>query len=398
MHIIIVGAGIAGLASAVALRKDHKVTVVEKSRLKAEVGAAIHLGPNASKIVVQWGFDQKRVGSVEVVRVVERNAANETLLEIPIDARSKFGGPWLLNHRVDLHNELKRLATEGDDPVELLTGKAVADIDCEGGIVTFADGSTMSADVIVGADGIHSIVRDAVLGKALPAEPSGHSAYRLLIPAEKIPEKFQDVLQGGLTVWLAGDRRIVAYCCRDMTLLNIVAMIPDSSLHEKSVESWSSDGDLAHLLESFKGFDKGILDLLAAAGKCGLWQLKDRSPLDTWIKGHTCVIGDAAHAMLPHQGQGGGQSIEDAEALAYFLKGVDRAGVPTALKKFEAARIGRASQIQAYSRQIALGAKVQEDGKVDAPINAAQFSEYNYGYNGIESWVKAHNLASAVST
>lgn len=217
-------AGIAGLAAARALR-DHNVTILEQSRMKEEVGAAIHMGPNASRIALEWGLDVKRVQSCKVnyvsfaalgskitkaddsvLQYHELTSRGDTIFKIPMLG---LPAPWLLQHRVDLHNELRRLATTEDipgTPANIRTAAKVVEVvgpfacaeslrwrrslsqadsllfqDTEAGTVKLADGETLRADVIIAADGIHSIARTAVLGEQSFAQPSGHSAYRALV-------------------------------------------------------------------------------------------------------------------------------------------------------------------------------------------------------------------------
>ncbi|ORY90089.1 hypothetical protein BCR35DRAFT_317057 [Leucosporidium creatinivorum] len=393
LKIIIIGAGIAGLAAATALRAEHQVLVLESSRLKQEVGAAIHLGPNASKIAIErWGMDLTRLNSPEVAWYTEYTQQGEPQIKAQIDTRRDFGAPWLLNHRVDLHQELRRLATDAEGPgapATVRTGARVLSVDGDEGTVTLGDGEILKADVLVGADGIHSIARTAVLGYDLVAKRSGHSAYRMLIPREKVIEdpELSFLVDGtslGITTFVSHDRRVVAYPCRGSTrpeLLNIVAIVPDRALEAGSTESWSAEGSVAELVASFSSFAPKLRP------SCGLWQLRDQDPLHSWTRGRLIIIGDASHAMLPHQGQGGGQSVEDAEALGALLSGLTRAQssrIPQRLQLVESVRIERASKIQGYSREKALGAK---DGNTFT-LNAGEFSAYNYSYFGALDWAR----------
>ncbi|GAA5984663.1 hypothetical protein JCM10908_003448 [Rhodotorula pacifica] len=396
LDIVIIGAGIAGLAAATALR-HHNVTVFEQSRLKEEVGAAIHLGPNAAKIALAWGMQLENLNSPETQWYHELGHDGKTHFKVPIFARKEFAAPWLLNHRVDLHNELRRLATTEDGegkPATVRTASRVVDIDAEAGVVRLADGETIQADVIVAADGIHSVGRAAVLGQKLVAKRSGHSAYRALIPREKLLEnpRALAILDGdergmGLTTFMGADRRLVAYPCRGGTLLNIVAIVPDSDA-ESSTEEWHVRGDPDKLLEAFDKFCEEAKFILRAAPECNLWQLREQDPLETWTKGRVILIGDAAHAMLPHQGQGGGQAIEDAEALGVVLPpSTPTTAVPERLKLAEKIRYERATRIQAYSREKALGPKPGE--KV---VNAQEHTAYNFGYAGARDYAAKNGI------
>ncbi|TNY24092.1 hypothetical protein DMC30DRAFT_420671 [Rhodotorula diobovata] len=396
LNVVVVGAGIAGLATAVALR-EHNVLVLEQSRLKEEVGAAIHLGPNASKIALKWGLSLEKLNSPEVNFYHEMGADGPTHFKIPIRAREEFGAPWLLNHRVDLHAELRRLATREDDltaPAVVRTASRVERIDPDSGTLYLATGETITADVIVAADGIHSVARAAVIGSDLSAKPSGHSAYRALIPRSAFDDQ-PDLLRyldgdasgTGFCTWMAKDRRLVAYPCHGATYLNIVAIVPDREAKD-SKEAWHAAGSIDELLASFSEFCDDAKAILRRVDSCALWQLREQDPLSTWTKGRVILIGDAAHAMLPHQGQGGGQAIEDAEALQVVLPlGTTPASIPERLKVAQEIRYERASLIQGYSRSKALGPR--EGEKV---VNAQEYAAYNFGYNGAREWAESHGI------
>ncbi|GAA6022639.1 hypothetical protein JCM8202_005029 [Rhodotorula sphaerocarpa] len=396
LDVLVIGAGIAGLAAAIALR-HHNVTVLEQSRFKEEVGAAIHLGPNAAKIALEWGMRLENLNSPETQWYHELGHDGNTHFKIPIFARKEFGAPWLLNHRVDLHSELRRMATAEDGPgkpANVRTSAKVVEVDSESGTVTLADGEKLHADVIIGADGIHSVARTAVLGQQLVANRSGHSAYRSLIPRERLLDnpRALAILDGdergfGLTTFMGGNRRLVAYPCRKGTLLNIVAIVPDSEA-EGSQEAWQVPGDPEQLLKSFDNFCEDAKFILRAAPGCNLWQLREQDPLETWCEGKVILIGDAAHAMLPHQGQGGGQAIEDAEALAVVLPpSTPASAVPERLQLAQKLRYERATRIQAYSREKALGPKPGEK-----TVNAQEHAAFNFGYAGAKDWAEKHGI------
>lgn len=161
LKVIIVGAGIAGLAVARALREIHQVIILEHSHLKNEIGAAIHMGPNASRVLLKLGFSPKLAGSVYCTRVIERTYRNVTQMEFDVDTEKDWGSPWLLNHRADLHEELRRLATSPDfpgEPAELRLGCTVVACDTDAGTVTLLDGTVLHGDVIIGTVFIDDLI------------------------------------------------------------------------------------------------------------------------------------------------------------------------------------------------------------------------------------------------
>ncbi|KAL8276719.1 hypothetical protein RQP46_010898 [Phenoliferia psychrophenolica] len=397
LHIVIIGAGIAGLAAARALR-EHDVTVLEQSRMKSEIGAAIHLGPNASKIALKWGLDLANLNSPECNVYKEFTLAGVRQIEAKADTRAAFGAPWLLNHRVDLHNELRRLAEDASIPGEaakIRSAARVVSIDCAAGTVALDGGEVLHADVIIGADGIRSVTRTAVLGVQTDAVPTGHSAYRTLLPREKIlaDPKLAFLLDegagSGIVTYVGVDRRVVLYPCRGYEYLNVVGIIPDGALTTSSGDSWNAEVPVSELISAFSTFSEDVQRLLSYATSVGLWQLRDLAPLSTWVNDKVILIGDASHAMLPHQGQGAGQSIEDAEALGALLTGAAAKDVPALLKLVESVRKERASTIQRYSREKALGS---QDGEIFT-LNASEFVPYNFSYSGAVAWAQKQNIA-----
>lgn len=260
------------------------------------------------------------------------------------------------------------------------------------------DGTTMQADLIIGADGIKSEVRNTVLGgsEKLVAKPSGHSAYRALIPGDKVkadPELAYLFDQSGVTIYLAGDRRVVAYTCRfeGRDLINVVAAIPDSENPAVAKESWFEKGRVEDLLKAYSDFSPKVKRLLSYTEDCGLWQLRDQDPLDKWSNNAVVVIGDAAHPMLPHLGQGGSQAVEDADMLGYLFSDVARGAsqqqIADLLVKFYKYRAFRATFCQESSREQALGARAETRFQIPR-LDPLKFSQLLYTYRGAKAWVE----------
>jgi salicylate hydroxylase len=211
------------------------------------------------------------------------------------------------------------------------------------------DGGTASsavsteADVVIGADGIHSLARQAV-GATDQARFSGLCAFRFLVPAEQAPEMALRPVQ---TLWLGPDRHFVHYPISAGRLVNIVAIVPAGDWR---TESWTADGDIADVLQHFEGWDPRVLRLINSATRTKRWALYDREPLSTWTQGRVALLGDAAHSMLPFFAQGAAQALEDAVVLAQCLQGAHPDDVTEALQRYEALRRPRANQVQLMSR------------------------------------------------
>lgn len=240
---IIVGGGIAGLAAASALKPcASKITVLERTPgPPREMGAAIQMKPNATRWLPALGVDLEALAPVEIHRLtqfdVQDSGEEVKAMDQQVDAVTTLGSPWLLTHRADLHKELLRAATgrAGSTCVKVVTGVAVHSVDPDSGIVMASDGRQWQADVVIGADGIHSKVREAVFPGATRRRPAYQAAYRCVIPASRIVDArlrkiLLDPSQSGMKVWLKGDRRVVAYPCRRLDLINLVAVLPDPVL------------------------------------------------------------------------------------------------------------------------------------------------------------------------
>ncbi|KAL2672447.1 hypothetical protein Neosp_013158 [[Neocosmospora] mangrovei] len=395
LHVVIVGGGIAGLAAAIALRHpNRRITVLERSRMLREVGALLSLQPNASKIISKWNLDSFLQKTEPLVDGGFRifDADGKCVRELAFET-SQFGADRILYHRQDLQAALGDAATSEHlpgKPADIRTASQVVNVDCEEGIITLASGEEIHCDMIIGADGIHSVVRTAVLGEEKGALPTGTSAYRMLIPIEKLegistPEKLLDCHNPYTAMIMGHDRRVIMGPGRGGKLYGIVALVPDEKLSEKSSDSWVSPGSINKLLEAYSDFPSWLHNIFRASPDIALWQLRDIDPLPRWVRGRAILIGDAAHAMLPTQGQGASQSIEDAEALQAFLADVQSRGqVGAALNRVFDVRYERASLIQKFSREQAKPAT--DAASREVKLDPAQFLKYNCDYEGAVDW------------
>ena len=342
-NIAIVGGGIGGLFAANALfAQEFQVSVYEQAPALGEVGAGVFLTPNSVRqlervelgpAVERWGA---RVGPgsryfrhdgspIAPVQVTDSSGWNAT-----------FG-----MHRADL---VELLAEALPDNV-VHTGHRCTGFEQRDDVarVSFSNGAVAEADVIVAADGIHSELRPYVFPPSNPVF-SGSVAYRGVLPLERIPDWPTD----SWLMWLGKGKHFLTFPVRAGQLVNYVGFVPAD---QQMKESWSSPGDPNVLRREFAGWDPRIESLLQQVEMTFRWALYDREPLPTWTRGRLTLLGDAAHPMLPHLGQGANQSIEDGMALATILARADRTTVPAALAAYERLRRERVAQVQRGARE-----------------------------------------------
>lgn len=304
-----------------------------------------------------------------------------------------FPYPWQLIHRVDLHNALKDLAVSPEGrgrPAVLNLRSKVVSVNIDTPSLTLEDGSTYTGDLLIGADGVHSKLRSFIAKDCPLPTPSGSSAFRFLIPADVIraDPKTAHFLErkGEMRLLYGTDRRIVIYPCRNNTLINFAAMHPDEET-EAEEEDWDQAASKSTMLSCFSSYPEDVQILLAKASAetIKLWKLLDHEELgkDNWVRGKACLLGDAAHAFLPHQGQGGAQAIEDGAALgALFPLGTQASDVPRRLQLYVQARYDRATLVQDFTRQAAFKtSRGKHGGKVIDPM---QFAETNFGHDAYD--------------
>lgn len=412
LQIVIVGSGIAGLASAIALRgPNREITILEQSRLSSEIGATISLQPNATRIIQEtWGVSDLLEASNGMVDSGFRifNSEGKKVNEIPLLVQKKYGANRIMWHRQDLHGHLMKVVKDptrsGPVPV-LRTSSRVVDCDCDAGTIKLQDGETIQADVIVGADGIHSVLRNLVVGKEIKPQPTGASCYRLMMTTEDLKQRAPGFAahinphEPYTSMFMAHDCRLIMGPARNGDIFSVVALVPDDKMNEDpdKAQSWVTEGDPQKMLETFKEFPEWTKDMLRLPEKIGLWQLRDIDPLDTWVRGRVILIGDAAHAMLPTQGQGASQAIEDAEALGAYLNDPQEPAkaedVTARLQKVFEARYERASLIQKFSRDSARPAT--DKGSTEIKMRPDEFQDYNFQYRGAVEWQKQRAISSS---
>lgn len=340
--VIISGAGIAGLATALALRqRGVVVTVLEQAAQLREVGAGLQIAPNGSRVLQALGLG----GAVEAVAC--EAAAKEVrlwntgrrwpLFDLGADARARFGAPYWMLHRGDLHQVLKA-ALEAVAPDALQTGVRVERAETIGDAVrvTAADGRNFEADVMVAADGVHSAQRRAVFGEG-SASFTGLMAWRGVVPAARLaPHLCQPV---GVN-WVGPGGHVITYPLRRGELLNVVAIVEKP---EWRGESWSDAGTREEVHLDLAGWHPDLHRLIDAIETPFRWALLSRPPLTGWLDGRSVLIGDAAHPTLPFLAQGANMALEDAFLLARCLTELDDA--QAALARFVALRLPRTTRI-----------------------------------------------------
>ncbi|PWY90701.1 salicylate hydroxylase [Aspergillus heteromorphus CBS 117.55] len=385
LHILIAGAGIGGLAAATALRQQgHRVELFERSRLANEIGAAIHLTPNANAALLRLGIDGAKFGAVEAERQLRIYTPSGEPLAV-IDSKedaAKWRHKWSLVHRAHLHEGLK-VAAEAPGPgtpAQLHTSSKIVDIDPENATLTLESGETFKGDVIIGADGVHSLARSRLSGgSGVKPFSSGRNAFRFLLKrknAEEDPETRSIVIdKSSVDMWDSEEKRVVIYPCSNNELLNFVCIHSDTLSTINTSSDWNQEASKEELLETFKEFNPQVLKILAKADPQTLkvWPLLDMETLPTWVNGRLAILGDAAHPFLPYRASGGAMAIEDGISLAVMLsRNITPQEVPERLKLYEKARHTRATTIQQMTRE---SAQPQPHGEAERMMN------YIYGHD-----------------
>ncbi len=347
LRVAIIGAGIGGLTAAACLRRvGVEVRIYEQARGFARLGAGIQQAPNSLRVLRQLGLEPAlRALAFQPEANNSRDFDSGALTNsqtLGATVEDRYGAPYLLMHRGDLHAALAGTVPAGiihlDHRLEGLSQRGTTVR------MTFSNGATAEADAVIGADGVHSVVRTILLGAEKPTY-TGRVAYRTVFPT---------ALLNGLAVeacckWWGPDRHIVSYFVNPRKdELYFVTSTPEP---DYGIESWSSKGDLAVLRAAYQDFHPQVRAILAACPDVHKWALVVRDPLPRWGEGNIVLLGDSCHPMTPYMAQGASTSIEDGAVLSRCLDGVTPDGVAAALRRFEATRKPRTSEIQQTSAQ-----------------------------------------------
>ncbi len=347
LSVAVIGAGMGGLATAAALsRAGVDVKVYEQAAKFNRLGAGIQIGCNAMKVMRAW--DLEPVLRREAFYPRSWNNKEYNTGEVRFDmvfgpsAEERYGAPYLLGHRGDLHSALASAvpasALHLDHKlvgIEQRADRSVA--------LSFANGQTATVDAVVASDGVHSFVKEKLFGRGEP-NFTGRIAYRTVFPASLLNGYEID----DCTKWWGPDRHIVIYYVKpDRSEVYFVTSQPEPGF---TVESWSAMGDVHELRAAFADFHPQVRHVLESCPSVHKWALIDRDPQPRWSDGNVTLLGDACHPMTPYMAQGAAMAIEDAAVLSRCLKGVDRDGVSDAFRRFEATRKPPTSRVQLNSR------------------------------------------------
>lgn len=347
LPILIAGGGIGGLAAAMVLAQDgHAVMVLEQSAAFGEIGAGIQLGPNIFKMFSYLGLTQA-VGDVAYFPPglgMNDIRTGEKVVRVPLGdvARAAYGYPYGVIYRADLHDVFLR-ACQALPNVTLRISAKVGGFSQDAGGVTvqLPEGESLRGKALVGADGLWSRIREAVVGDGKP-RVSGHIAYRAVLRREDVPTHLwnDDVL-----LWGGEKTHLVTYPLRRGELFNLVAVFHSN----KYDEGWNTFGDTAELHERFAQAVPQVRELLSMIETWKMWVLCDREPVRNWSDGRVTLLGDAAHPMLQYLAQGAGQAIEDAVVLREALRATHGEIAP-AFQKYQQARYLRTGRVQLTAR------------------------------------------------
>jgi salicylate hydroxylase len=387
VRVAVAGGGIGGLTLAIALEEQGvEVDVYEQADELREVGAAVALSANGVRELHRLGLEEglAAISTESSALFIRDGITGATVAHDPLgaDYREAFGAPYYGVHRVPL---LQLLAERfGAERVHLGHSCVGVEQDDDGATLRFADGSSASADVVVGSDGVHSALRRAL---GIGGDPvfSGTVGYRGIVPVDRLPSlPNPDAIQ----FWAGPGAHVLHYAIGGGREVNFLAVV---RVPEWTSETWRESGTTADALEAFEGWHPAVLEMVGAPESGARWALHDHDPFDTWHDGRVVLLGDAAHAMLPHNGQGANTTIEDAATLAALLADADPADPLPAIERYEALRRPRTARIQGWTRRAADLLLVR-----DEPGRAARdaaFADLTHDLG----WIHGHDTRAALT-
>ncbi len=385
--ILIAGGGIGGLAAALGLaRAGFRVVVLERAATLGEIGAGIQLGPNAFHAFDTLGIgDAARAMAVYVdkLRLMDAmTAADICAIDLTAPFRERFGNPYAVVHRGDLHGVFLR-ACRDNPAIDLRTGSAVTGYDQDGTTVTvrLASGEAVEGSVLIGADGLWSRIREQVVGDG-PPRVTGHTTYRSVIPTDQMPE---DLRWNAATLWAGPKCHIVHYPLSGWKVFNLVVTYHNDAPEPVAGKPVPDE----EVMEGFRHVHPRAQDIIRHGRDWKQWVLCDRDPVERWTDGRVALLGDAAHPTLQYLAQGACMAMEDAVALAHEMAA--RPGDPTAaLEAYRRRRVLRTARVQLLSREI--GQHIYHPAGAHAALrNAIMSAKTDAGWYDTLAWLYGSN-------
>jgi salicylate hydroxylase len=343
MKITIVGAGLGGLTAGLALlKKGFDVTILEQAAELKEIGAGVQLGANATGVLYRLGLQEalEKIASEPLGKRVRLWNTGQIwpLFDLGTVSRENYGYPYLTVHRADLHLVLAEGVTRLKADAIRLNVKVTGQAQHAGGVtITTANGEILESDLVIGADGVHSRIRETLFGADAPRY-SGVMAWRGVIEASALPEHMREPYGSN---WVGPGAHVIQYPLRNGELVNFVGAVEGNRW---DVESWSERGTHEECLSDFKGWHQDVHTLIKAIDTPFKWVLKVRDPMEKWSAGKVTLLGDACHPTLPFLAQGAAMAIEDGYILARALEKYQHA--PTvAFERYEGARKERTARV-----------------------------------------------------
>jgi salicylate hydroxylase len=384
--ILIAGAGLGGLTAALALRqRGHTVRIFEQAHELKELGAGVQLGANGTRILIALGLESamKDIVCEAVGKEIRLGTTGQTwpIFDLGATSVARFGAPYWMAHRGDFHGVLLKAAK--DIPIQ--TNAAAQSFTQTADHVTLrlSTGESVTGDVMIGADGVHSAIRQQLFGQG-KARFTGIMAWRGLVPMDRLPPHQRRLVGAN---WLGVGGHVVTYPLRRGELLNFVGVVERDDWHK---ESWNDPGTTEECLRDLNAWHEDVKTIIRNIDTPYKWALLGRDPLPSFAQGRVCVMGDAAHPTLPFLAQGANMALEDAAILARCL---DNHDIPAALRQYEQARLDRTARIVQGSsdntkrfHNPALGSPEGAAAYVDrefTPEKVAQRYDWLYEYNAL---------------